>query len=47
MGTGIWSMHFVAPLAFHLPVPITYDIPLAFLSVLATIVASALALFLV
>jgi two-component system sensor histidine kinase/response regulator len=47
MGTGIWSMHFVAMLAFHLPVPITYDVPLALLSVLAAIVASALALFLV
>jgi len=47
MGTGIWSMHFIAMLAFHLPVPITYDIPLAFLSVLAAIAASALALFIV
>jgi two-component system sensor histidine kinase/response regulator len=47
MGSGIWSMHFVAMLAFHLPVPITYDIPLALLSVLAAIAASALALFLV
>ena len=47
MGTGIWSMHFVAMLAFHLPVPITYDVPLALLSVLAAIAASALALFLV
>jgi two-component system sensor histidine kinase/response regulator len=47
MGAGIWSMHFLAMLAFHLPVPITYDVPLALLSVLAAIAASALALFLV
>ena len=24
MGVGIWSMHFIAMLAFHLPAPITY-----------------------
>ena len=28
MGSGIWSMHFVAMLAFHLPVAISYDVPL-------------------
>jgi len=47
MGTGIWSMHFIAMLAFHLPVPITYDVPLALLSVVAAIAASGLALRLV
>ena len=26
MGVGIWSMHFVGMLAFHLPVPITYQL---------------------
>lgn len=27
MGTGIWSMHFIAMLAFSLPVPVLYDWP--------------------
>jgi diguanylate cyclase len=45
LGTGIWAMHFVAMLAFHLPVPITYDIPLVVGSALAAFVASFLALF--
>jgi signal transduction histidine kinase len=44
MGVGIWSMHFVGMLAFHLPIPITYDVPLVVLSVLVAIAASALAL---
>jgi NO-binding membrane sensor protein with MHYT domain/CheY-like chemotaxis protein len=44
MGVGIWSMHFVGMLAFHLPVPITYAAGLVLLSVLVAIVASAFAL---
>src|SRR3954470_8214839 len=45
MGSGIWSMHFVAMLAFHLPVPIAYDVPFVALSFLAAVAASAFALF--
>ncbi|HEY9229363.1 MAG TPA: MHYT domain-containing protein, partial [Gemmatimonadaceae bacterium] len=45
MGSGIWSMHFVAMLAFHLPVAIAYDVPLVTLSFLAAVGASAFALF--
>jgi PAS domain S-box-containing protein len=45
MGSGIWSMHFVAMLAFHLPVPIAYDVPSFVLSYLAAVAASAFALF--
>ena len=26
MGTGVWSMHFVGMLAFHLPIPMAYDL---------------------
>jgi len=44
MGLSIWSMHFVGMLAFHLPVPIGYDVPLMLLSVVVTIGASLLAL---
>jgi signal transduction histidine kinase/CheY-like chemotaxis protein len=46
MGSGIWSMHFVAMLAFKLPPPLTiaYDVPLVTLSYLAAVAASAFAL---
>lgn len=44
MGTGIWSMHFIAMLAFHLPVPVHYNAILTVSSLLLAIVASALAI---
>ncbi|MGI8400226.1 MAG: MHYT domain-containing protein [Gemmatimonadaceae bacterium] len=47
MGLGIWSMHFVAMLAFHLPVPIEYELPQILLSVGVAIGASLLALVVV
>ncbi|MCA8063241.1 hypothetical protein LGM89_26265 [Burkholderia sp. AU31624] len=40
MGLGIWSMHFVAMLAFHLPVAVGYDIPTTVASLLIAIAAS-------
>ncbi|MEF3305388.1 bifunctional diguanylate cyclase/phosphodiesterase [Paenibacillus sp. GYB003] len=43
MGCGVWSMHFVGMLAFHLNVPVSYDIPITLLSMLASIVASCIA----
>ena len=42
MGLGIWSMHFVGMLAFHLPTPIAYQLPLMLLSVVVAIAASLL-----
>src|SRR4029453_4999059 len=47
LGVGIWSMHFVGMLAFHLPIPVTYGVDLVLLSVLVAIAASGLALFVV
>lgn len=47
MGVGIWSMHFIGMLAFTLPIPLAYDIPLTLLSLLITIFTSGLALWLV
>jgi signal transduction histidine kinase/ActR/RegA family two-component response regulator len=45
MGSGIWSMHFVAMLAFSLPgLTISYDVPLVTVSHLAAVGASAFAL---
>ncbi|HWH52638.1 MAG TPA: MHYT domain-containing protein [Gemmatimonadaceae bacterium] len=45
MGSGIWSMHFVAMLAFHLRVPIVYEVRYVALSYLVAVAASAFALF--
>ena len=46
MGTGIWSMHFIAMLAFNLPIPVNYDVPLTLLSWAVGIAASGVALLL-
>jgi NO-binding membrane sensor protein with MHYT domain/nitrogen-specific signal transduction histidine kinase/CheY-like chemotaxis protein len=47
MGVGIWSMHFVAMLAFRLPIPVSYTIDLVLLSVAVAIAASFLAFIIV
>ena len=47
MGIGIWSMHYIGMLAFHLPTPVLYDWPTVLLSLLAAVLASASALFVV
>ena len=41
MGGGIWSMYFVAMLAFRIAVPVTYDVAPTLLSVLLAIAAAA------
>jgi PAS domain S-box-containing protein len=46
MGTGIWSMHFVAMLAFQLPLPVAYDVITTLLSLVYAIIASGIALWL-
>ena len=46
MGTGIWSMHFIAMLAFHLPLAVHYDVWITLLSLLCGVFASGIALFL-
>lgn len=45
MGIGIWAMHYVAMLAFTLPVPVLYHYPTVLLSLLAAVAASGVALF--
>ena len=45
MGTGIWSMHFIGMLAFRLPVPVSYDVPITLASLLIAITASWFALW--
>ena len=45
LGVGIWSMQCISMAAFRLPVPVQYDWPTVFLSLLAGIFAAAVALF--
>ena len=40
MGGGIWSMHFVAMLAFMLPMPMSYDVGLTVLSLVLAILVT-------
>ncbi len=47
LGLGIWCMHYVGMEAFRLPVHVLYDWPTVFLSMVAAVVASAVALFVV
>ncbi len=47
MGLGIWSMHYIGMLAFKMPMPVLYDWPTVLVSLVAAILASAVALFVV
>ncbi len=47
LGLGIWSMHYVGMEALRLPVRVLYDWPTVFLSMIAAVVASGIALFVV
>jgi signal transduction histidine kinase/DNA-binding response OmpR family regulator len=47
LGFGIWSMHYVGMEALRLPVRVLYDWPTVFLSMVAAVGASAIALFVV
>lgn len=40
LSMAIWSMHFIGMLAFHLPVPISYDVYLTLLSMVPAIAAT-------
>jgi two-component system sensor histidine kinase/response regulator len=47
MGIGIWSMHYVGMEALQLPVQVRYDWPTVIVSMIAAILASAVALIVV
>ena len=47
MGAGIWSMHFVAMLAYQLPVPVRYEPWTTAASMVAAIVTSGFAMYIV
>lgn len=44
IGLGIWSMHFIGMLALKMAMPVSYDLPLVALSMIAAIGGSVLAL---
>ena len=46
IGTGIWSMHFIGMLGFHLPTRLSYDVLLTIASLLIAIAASGAGLLL-
>ncbi len=45
MGFGIWAMHFMGMLAFHLPIPVSYNISITILSVIPAICACSVVLW--
>jgi diguanylate cyclase (GGDEF)-like protein/PAS domain S-box-containing protein len=45
MGSGIWSMHFIGMLAYHVDIPVTYDVPITLLSWLVAVLVSGFALY--
>ena len=47
MGLGIWAMHYIGMLALRLPVEVFYDWPTVLASLLAAMLASLVALFVV
>src|SRR6187399_1776634 len=47
MGIGVWAMHFVGMLAFILPIPINYNLPITLISMLPSILASVVMLYVI
>jgi diguanylate cyclase len=45
MGCGVWSMHFVGMLAFHLHASVHYDVWLTLLSLVASVMSSFIAFY--
>ncbi len=46
MGLGIWAMHFIAMLAYQLPIPVAYNLETTLISVFPAILASFAAIYL-
>jgi PAS domain S-box-containing protein len=47
LGGGIWSMHFIAMLAFRMPMPVAYDATLTLVSLLLAVAVTAAGFFVV
>lgn len=46
LGGGIWSMHFIAMLAYQMPMPVTYDVSTTLYSLFIAIAAAGVGFFL-
>ncbi|MCK5575571.1 MAG: PAS domain S-box protein, partial [Sphingomonadales bacterium] len=44
MGLGIWAMHFVGMLAYKIPIPVGYSLPITVVSIIPAILASVVSL---
>ena len=42
LGLAVWSMHFIGMLAFHLPIPLAYDLTLTLISIVPVTAAALL-----
>ncbi|MGI2328281.1 EAL domain-containing protein [Planococcus sp. YIM B11945] len=47
MGVGIWAMHFIAMLAFHFSIKVTYNLPVVLLSILPALISCGIAFYLI
>jgi diguanylate cyclase (GGDEF)-like protein/PAS domain S-box-containing protein len=47
LGISIWAMHFIAMLAYQLPIPIVYDLTIVFVSMAVAIAGASAGLFVV
>lgn len=47
LGLGIWSMHFIAMLAFHLSVDVTYSVSIVILSILPAVISCGIAFYII
>jgi PAS domain S-box-containing protein len=45
MGGGIWSMHFIAMLAFLMPMPVSFDVKLTIISLLVAMAVTGMAFY--
>ena len=47
LGLGIWSMHFIAMLAFHLSIEVTYSVAMVILSIIPALVSCGIAFYII
>ena len=47
LGLGIWSMHFIAMLAFHLSVEVTYSVAMVIISIIPALISCGIAFYII
>lgn len=45
MGSGVWSMHFIGMMAFHIHISVSYNVMITIISMLASIISSFIAFY--